>query len=139
MLRRILIIGVFLFLAGAALAVPSKLDRSGSIKHDEKTEVELSNADFRMVCEFTQRKAFGKYCLIAIPQFTNLAGRSFYISYNVSFFDKAGKFVACVSQHRTLHKDNKDLALVSAQTYLHETDARTITSYQLVVYAIDAE
>lgn len=140
MIRQMLyVIGFGLVLAGTAWAVPSTLAKSGSCKLDEKTVVELSNADFSVTCEFSGRKAFGKYCLIAIPKFTNKAGRTFYISYNVSFFNKAGNLVASVSQHRTLQENKKDFALVSAQTYLHEGDARNITSYQLVVYAIDAE
>ena len=112
------------------------LAKSGKCKLSEKkaVEVTLKDSKVQVLAEFKEGDFFGSSTLFAVPKVTNLAGKKMKLSYNVAFFDKKNKLLACTSQSFDIPADANGFQMGSALISIPKDILDQIDSYQLVIY-----
>jgi hypothetical protein len=118
--------------------IAAPLTKTGKCKlSGEKTvKVTLKNAKVQVLAEFKGGDFFGSSTLFAVPKVTNLAGKKMKLSYNVAFFDKKNKLLACTAQSGDIPADANGYQLGSALISLPADVIKQIASYQLVIYEL---
>ncbi len=139
---------IVLVWVGSAVAVPSKLAKSSpctlkeveGFDKDKSFKIELKNDDIRAVFRCEGGDYFGKLGIHVTPEITNLTGKPMHVAYNIAFFDKKGRLIACTSANLDVKPDAKDdYSFGWIPSVIPKEELGRIVSYQAVLYMREGE
>lgn len=141
----VLIAAAVMIGASSVIAAPGTIIKAGQCTLLEagafdKTKVfavELKNTDIQIKFNLRGDKFFGKFVIQTTPSISNLTAQSKHLAYNIAFFDKNAKLIACTSSSTDLDPNEKNKRSGSNMPEIPRSDLETIASYQAVVYVTD--
>jgi len=145
MKRHVLIATMVILVGFSAVASPSKVAKSdkcvlqeaGAFDKNKIFTLELKDADVQVLFNLRGNEFFGKFVIQTTPKISNLSGKPKHIAYNIAFFDKNGRLVACTSSSTDLEPNERNKYAGSNMPEIPRQALKSIASYQAVVCVTD--
>ena len=130
----IMMIGVSTFAETISKSGKCTLQEAGAFDKNKIVVVDLKNDEIQIQFNLRGSNFFGKFVIQTTPNISNLTKESKHIAYNIAFFDKNEKLIACTSSSTNIDPNEKNLQTGSNMPEIPRKTLDAITSYQVVVY-----